>query len=145
MIILSKCLSNNPNLKADFTLFLTAEQRRRSRQRIALNDQQIFYLKLPRGTLLKEGDLLGSENEDIIVAIAAQKEPVITVTAKQKIDLLKAAYHLGNRHVLLEINEHYLRLSPDPILASMLIKLGLEVQEELTTFYPEMGAYGHQH
>jgi urease accessory protein len=143
MIILTNRLSDPPNLKADFTLFLTAEQRQRSRQRISLNDRQIFYLKLPRGTILKEGDLLGSENEDVTVAIAAQKEPVMTVTAAQKLALIKAAYHLGNRHVALEITEHYLRLSPDPILGSMLIKLGLEVQEELANFYPEIGAYNH--
>lgn len=140
MIILTKILTNAVKIKPNYTLFLTAEERQRSRQKITV-EEKVFSLNLTRGTVLKEGDLLTNDEESIIVEIKAKKEPVITVIAQSKLDLIKAAYHLGNRHVALEINEDYLRLSPDPVLQEMLIKLGLEIKEELTPFYPEIGAY----
>jgi urease accessory protein len=99
---------------------------------------------LPRGTVLQEGDLLTSEDGKTIVRIVARSEPTILVTATHSLDLLRAAYHLGNRHVPLEITPNYLRLSPDPVLESMLIKLGLVIREEIAPFHPEIGAYhGH--
>jgi urease accessory protein len=58
---------------------------------------------------------------------------------------LKAAYHLGNRHVAVEITPTYLRLSPDPVLQTMLEQLGVEIKEEISPFQPEAGAYGHNH
>jgi urease accessory protein len=75
----------------------------------------------------------------------AKPEPVLTATAQNPLDLLRAAYHLGNRHIPLEIAATHLRLSPDPVLKSMLEHLGMEVREEISPFYPEMGAYGHHH
>jgi urease accessory protein len=72
-------------------------------------------------------------------------EPVITVKANTELELIRAAYHLGNRHVPLEITSTYLRLSPDSVLESMLVKMGLEILEEIAPFYPEKGAYGHDH
>jgi urease accessory protein len=140
MIILTKILISQDNIKSNYTLFLTAEERQRSRQQIAINGQ-VFSINLSRGTFLKDGDLLTTENQDTIVNIKAKKEPVITVTSQNKLALIKAAYHLGNRHVALEITEHYLRLSPDSVLASMLTKLGLQIKEELAVFSPEVGAY----
>lgn len=77
--------------------------------------------------------------------ITAKPEPVLTVVAKTTIDLLKAAYHLGNRHVPVEITSAYLRLSPDPVLQVMLQQLGVEIKEEISPFQPEAGAYGHHH
>jgi urease accessory protein len=145
MIILTKCLPQSVNLPGEFTLYLTAEQRRKTRQRLLMPDGQSLYLHLPRGTVLNDGDLLQSETGNKIVRIAAQPEPVMTVTAQKQLDLIKAAYHLGNRHVSLEINPSYLRLSPDPVLHSLLVKLGLDIKEEISPFYPEIGAYGYSH
>jgi urease accessory protein len=77
--------------------------------------------------------------------IIAKPEPVLTVLAEIPL-LLRAAYHLGNRHVPVEITSTYLRLSPDAVLAAMLIQLGLEIKEEILPFQPELGAYGnHSH
>jgi urease accessory protein len=140
MITLTKILTAEVDIKPNYTLFLTAEERQRSRQKITV-EEQVFSLNLTRGTVLKEDDLLTNDDESIIVEIKAKEEPVITVTSQSKLDLIKAAYHLGNRHVILEVNEDYLRLSPDSVLQEMLIKLGLEIKEELTPFYPEIGAY----
>ncbi|NJR39162.1 MAG: urease accessory protein UreE [Leptolyngbyaceae cyanobacterium CSU_1_4] len=129
-----------------FTLALTAEDRMRSRHHFESGGQS-FSLQLPRGTVLYHHDLLKAESGEL-VQIIAKPEPVITVTAKTFLDLLKAAYHLGNRHVPLEVTETYLRLSPDSVLKSMLEQLGVQVIEEILPFQPEMGAYSqgyHDH
>jgi urease accessory protein len=151
MLILTKILPHDHSLKIDLHLPLTAEQRTKSRQRLEIElelegeDIDIIHLKLPRGTLLHEGDILTDENGKIMVKIIAKSEPIITVKAQKPLDLFKAAYHLGNRHIPLEINLDYLRFSPDSVLVSMLEQLGLELTEEIAPFYPEIGAYKHDH
>jgi urease accessory protein len=132
---------------ADVTIniALTAQERSKSRDRLSSIEGDRICLKLPRGTILKDGDLLLSETQEVVARIIAKSELVLTVIASEPIDLLKAAYHLGNRHVPLELNLNYLRLSPDPILQSMLEQLGLKVILEEVPFQPESGAYGHFH
>lgn len=98
-------------------------------------------LHLPRGTILRDGDLLATATGDCLVRIVACREPVMTVKAKTSLDLLRAAYHLGNRHVPVEIAPDYLRLSPDSVLQAMLEQLNLDVIEEIAPFEPERGAY----
>ncbi len=124
-------------------LHLTAEERTRSRRRFALADGEAVYLELPRGTVLRDGDLLQTETGDRQVQIIAKPEPVLTVTADSPLALLRAAYHLGNRHVPLEVTPTYLRLSPDPVLQAMLSGLGVHVTEAVLPFHPEVGAYTH--
>jgi len=127
------------------TLSLTAEDRTRSRHHFETDDGQLVYLQLPRGTVLRDGDLLQAD-DGAIVRVLAKPEPVLTVTAQTALDLLQAAYHLGNRHVSLEIASTYLRLSPDPVLHDLLVHRGLHIIEEIQPFQPESGAYGqHQH
>jgi len=79
-----------------------------------------------------------------LLQIAALPEPVLTVTANTPLELLRVAYHLGNRHVPLEIAPTYLRLTKDPVLSQMLYSLGVEVTAGVLPFQPEAGAYGHQ-
>jgi urease accessory protein len=143
MLVLTQRLATASDSVPDLILALSAEERTRSRYLLKTPDGRDISLHLPRGIVLQEGDLLTTDQQNLIVAIAARSESVMTVTAKESLDLLRAAYHLGNRHVKLEVTTVYLRLSPDPVLKSMLIKLGLEVQEEMAPFYPEVGAYGH--
>jgi urease accessory protein len=128
-----------------FTLSLTAQERTRTRHRFETPDGQVLYLRLPRGTVLQDGDLLQSEGSDVVMRIAAKPEPVLTVTSQKPVDLLRASYHLGNRHVPLEVSPNYLRLSPDPVLQAMLEQMGVQVQEEVVPFQPETGAYSHSH
>jgi urease accessory protein len=135
-------LDNSSSLQL---LWLTAEERTRSRHRFLTEDLTPVYLQLPRGTTLQDGDILTSETGDVFVKIVAKPEPVLTVTTDRSIDLLRAAYHLGNRHVSLEITPTYLRLAPDSVLEGMLQQLGLEVVTEVAPFCPQGGAYTHQH
>jgi urease accessory protein len=126
-------------------LSLTADERTRSRHHFVTDDGTPIYLQLPRGTVLQEGDLLSSTADEILVKIAAKPEPVLTVTSDDSITLLRAAYHLGNRHVSLEITPTYLRLAPDSVLLGMLTQLGLQVVEQVAPFCPQGGAYSHHH
>ena len=145
MLVLTDRISPNLELSIDFYLPLTAEQRTRSRQSLTLEAGEPIYLRLPRGTVLNEGDLLTSATQSPIVQIIAQPEPVLTITAENQLDLIRAAYHLGNRHVAVEITSSYLKIAPDSVLQSMLTQLGLKIKSEVTPFYPESGAYGHHH
>ena len=145
MLTFTQRLSAAVDVPVSFTLSLTAEERTRTRHRFETPDGQGLYLRLPRGTVLQNGDLLQSEGHDVVVRITAKPEPVLTVTSQAPIDLLRASYHLGNRHVPLEVAPDYLRLSPDPVLQAMLEQLGVKVKEEVVPFQPETGAYGHSH
>lgn len=144
MLTLTQRNSPNPATVVSFTLALTALERTKSRHRFETEDGQIVFIRLPRGTVLHDGDLLQSDDGSLL-RIIAKPEPVFTVTATTSKELLRAAYHLGNRHVPLEITATYLRLSPDPVLRTMLEQLGLEVIEAVLPFQPEIGAYRHSH
>ena len=102
---------------------------------------------LPRGTLVRGGDVLVAEDGSLIRVIAAP-QPVLVITHCEEhgtpFDLLRAAYHLGNRHVPIELKPNHLKIEPDHVLADMLRAMHLIVIEQLTTFEPEGGAYGAQ-
>ena len=100
---------------------------------------------LPRGTAVRGGDVLVAEDGSLIQVIAAP-QPVLVVRACAQhgtpFDLLRAAYHLGNRHVALELQPDRLLLEPDHVLADMLRQQHLIVSEASLAFEPEGGAYG---
>ncbi|HIK13880.1 MAG TPA: urease accessory protein UreE [Leptolyngbyaceae cyanobacterium M33_DOE_097] len=142
-IILSQ-RSPDPHVTADLELALTAEERGRSRHRFETLNGEVIFLQLPRGTTLKDGDVLQSA-DGTRVKIVAKPEPILIVEAANDLALLKAAYHLGNRHVPLEILVNRLHLSPDPVLREMLEHRGLQVTAAIAPFQPESGAYEHHH
>ena len=149
MHILTQRLSSQAkqlfNLESLLTLALVAEDRTRSRHRFMTVEGEEVNLQLQRGTVLREGDILADEHGQAIAKVVAKPEPVLTITTHHAIDFLRAAYHLGNRHISLEITENYLRLSPDSVLEDMVRKMGLNVIEEIQPFQPETGAYHHHH
>lgn len=146
MLTFVQNLPSLPGAPVQLIFMLTAEERARSRHRFYATTGEPAQFQLPRGTLLKDGDLLRSENGDVLARVQARAEPVLTVTTDDPLALMRAAYHLGNRHVPVEIGEQYLRLAPDHVLAGMLKRLGLHVCWEMAPFHPEAGAYGgHSH
>lgn len=145
MLTVTNRRSPDPSAQAAHTLLLTAEERTRSRFRFVTEEGAPVQLYLPRGTVLRDGDLLETDTGGVLVRVRAASEPVLTARAGEPFLLLRAAYHLGNRHVALELGPDYLRLAPDPVLADMLMQLGCAVIEEVTPFQPEAGAYGHHH
>ena len=99
---------------------------------------------LPRGSVVRGGDVLVADDGSLIVAAAAP-QPVMVVTHCKThgsaFDLTRAAYHLGNRHVALELQPDHLKLEPDHVLAGMLRQMHLTVTETDAPFEPENGAY----
>jgi urease accessory protein len=104
---------------------------------------------LPRGSVIRGGDVLVAEDGSLVVVEAAA-QPLLRVqpcaTHGSPFDLLRAAYHLGNRHVVLELQSQCLQFEPDPVLADLLRAMQLDVAEVQAPFEPESGAYaGHGH
>jgi len=110
---------------------------------------------LPRGTVVRGGDVLVAEDGSLIVARAAP-QAVLKITHCSNhgtpFDLIRAAYHLGNRHVPIELQPDHLKIEPDHVLADMLRAMHLIVNEVNEAFEPENGAYatgghhgGHHH
>jgi urease accessory protein len=128
----------------DDTLKLPFDLRQKSRLRIKLASGQEVALFLSRGIILRGGDLLKSEC-GLVVQIVAAQEPVYNVIAPTARELMCAAYHLGNRHVPLQIGDGWLRLEQDYVLKEMLLGLGMQVSETVAPFEPEAGAYGGGH
>ena len=126
----------------------------RQKSRFDATDSQGRHLGvfLPRGTLVRGGDVLVVEDGSLVRVVAAP-EPVLVVRHCAEhgtpFDLLRAAYHLGNRHVTLELQPDHLKLAPDHVLAEMLNQQHLIVTEDRLPFEPEGGAYqsagGHGH
>ena len=120
----------------------------RSKSRFDATDSAGRHLGifLPRGQVLRGGDVLVTEDGSLVRVIAAP-QPVLRVTACAEhgtaLDLPRAAYHLGNRHVALEVQAAFLQLEPDPVLAEMLRSMHLIVAELNAPFEPESGAYAH--
>jgi len=144
VIMLTRRVVATPDRVANLTLALTAAERQRSRHPFTTVEGLFVYVHLPRGTVLQDGDWLESQ-DGTLVQVIASPEVVLTVKGRTHLDLLRAAYHLGNRHVPLEIRATYLRLSSDPVLRELLNHLGLQTVEEIEPFQPETGAYGHTH
>lgn len=129
------------------TLELPFELRSRSRLRARLSSGEEVGVLLGRGQVLRGGELLRASDGRVIQVIAAP-ETVSTVRAPDPRMLARAAYHLGNRHVALQLGEDWLRYSHDHVLDEMVRGLGLSVTIERAPFEPEAGAYhgtAHHH
>jgi len=125
------------------SLTLPFEKRQKSRLRVSLDDKQEAALILERGSVLRHGDLLRADN-GLIIEVRAANEEVAVISTKDPILLARACYHLGNRHIPLQIGEGWLRFQRDHVLEEMVQSLGLTVKHELSPFEPEGGAYsGH--
>jgi urease accessory protein len=128
-------------VKVHGRLELPFESRQKSRLRTRLVSGEEVALLLPRGEILRGGDLV-TASDGRVIEIVSQAEKLLHVEIK---DLAKAAYHLGNRHVPIEIGNGYLRLAPDHVLEEMLKGLGAAVKSVEAPFEPEAGAYGGGH
>jgi urease accessory protein len=134
-------------LRRAASVMLDWDVRQKSRFETTDSMERQVGVFLPRGTLVRGGDVLVAEDGSLIRVIAAP-QPVLVITHCTEhgspFDLLRAAYHLGNRHVPIELKPNHLKIEPDHVLAEMLRSMHLIVQEQLTTFEPEGGAYGAQ-
>jgi urease accessory protein len=125
-------------------LVLPFEARCKSRLRTRLESGEEAGLFLERGTVLRNGDRLRA-NDGRIVEIIAGDEALMEARSEDRMLLARAAYHLGNRHVPVQVGENWLRCAADHVLGDMLAGLGLAVAEIVAPFEPEAGAYAHAH
>ncbi|MDC5201667.1 urease accessory protein UreE [Acinetobacter baumannii] len=127
------------------TVELTFDTRQKSRFRAALASGVDIGADLPRIGILRSGSYIATQEGDVL-RVDAKPERLMKVTAQTEFDLLKAAYHLGNRHVPLMLTPTALYFEPDHVLAEMVEGLGLTVTETDHPFEPESGAYAqHSH
>jgi urease accessory protein len=132
-------------LKRAASVTLDWDTRQKSRFDAQDSQGRTLGIFLPRGSAVRGGDVLVAEDGSLI-RVVATPQPVMVVRACAEhgspFDLLRAAYHLGNRHVPLELRPDRLQLEPDHVLAAMLRRMHLIVTDEQAPFEPESGAYG---
>ena len=149
MIQISKLISQGVGLapvlvKRASTLELDWDVRQKSRFDATDSLGRQLGVFLPRGTLVRGGDVLLAEDGSMVRVIAAPQSVLrITpcTTHGTPFDLTRAAYHLGNRHVPIELKPDHLKIEPDHVLAEMLRAMHLIVNESSAAFEPEGGAY----
>jgi len=131
-------------LKRAATVELDWDVRQKSRFDATDSQGRQLGVFLPRGTVVRGGDVLVAEDGSLIRVVAAA-QPVLVIMACAEhgsaFDLLRAAYHLGNRHVAIELQPDHLKIEPDHVLADMLRAMHLTVNEAQAAFEPEGGAY----
>ncbi|RUP25586.1 MAG: urease accessory protein UreE [Curvibacter sp.] len=132
-------------LKRAHTLELDWDVRQKSRFDATDSGGRHLGVFLPRGTTVRGGDVLVAEDGSLVRVIAAP-QPVLRITPCSShgspFDLVRAAYHLGNRHVPIELKPDHLKIEPDHVLADMLRSMHLIVNAVDESFEPESGAYG---
>jgi urease accessory protein len=136
-----------PGATATRTLELPFEARQRSRLRVNLADGEEAGLHLERGTVLRGGDLLCTACGQVVQVVASTETVSVAETPDTRL-LTRAAYHLGNRHIPVEVRDGALLYLHDHVLDDMLRGLGLRLRVDAQPFEPEAGAYGrgtHDH
>jgi urease accessory protein len=138
-------------LKRAGTIELDWDVRQKSRFDATDSSGRSLGVFLPRGTVVRGGDVLVAEDGSL-VRVSAAPQKVLRITHCQAhgtpYDLIRAAYHLGNRHVPIELKPKHLQIEPDHVLADLLRAMHLIVQAVEQPFEPESGAYatgGHGH
>jgi len=142
-IVVTDWIKVKPNLGSFFKLTLSSDQRRVLRGKRLTDCEQEIILQLPRGGKLNDGDILSTNQSNFYVEIIAKKENLIEISSNSKIELIKTAYHLGNRHVEVEIEEDILLTKRDYVIKNMLKNFDVDIVEIKKKFFPEKGAHSH--
>ena len=143
-IVVTDWIKKNCNDGNYLKLTLSSDQRRVFRGKRKSDCNQELQLQLPREGQLNDGDILRTNHKKLFVKIIAQKESLLEITAKTNYELIKVAYHLGNRHVDIEINENILFTRSDYIIEKLLINFDVVFLKVEKKFFPEIGAFHHE-
>jgi len=134
-----------PAEKPKMQCTLPFDLRKKGRFKTASDCGETVGFFLERGKTLKHGECVQASSGETLLILAA-KENVMTAYCEDKWLFARVCYHLGNRHVPLQITPHWLRFQSDHVLEEMLAGFGLQVEHEIAEFEPEEGAYaGHSH
>ena len=122
---------------------LSADQRRILRGKKFSDCQKELHLQLPREGILKDGDLLSTNHENLFIKVIAKEENLLKISSSSSLNMLKSAYHLGNRHVDIEITNNYLFIKNDNIIENLLKNINVNYTKVIKKFFPELGAFSH--
>ncbi len=130
------------------SVYLAFDDRKRGRLKIQMNSGEVAGIQIERGDVMRDGTILTNDENDHLKILAAD-EKVSTAYVADATLFARGCYHLGNRHVPLQIGDGFLRYQEDYVLDEMLQGLGIEITHEQAPFEPENGAYangsGHHH
>ena len=143
-IVVTDWIKEKPKLGSILKLTLSSDERRILRGKRLTDCDQELILQLPREGKLNDGDILATNESNIYVEIIAKTEDLIEISSNSQIELIKTAYHLGNRHVEVEIGEGILLTKSDYVIKNMLLNFKVDVKNTKKKFFPERGAHSHE-
>ena len=143
-IVVTDWIKEKPKLGLFLKLTLSSDERRILRGKKLTDCSQEIILQLPRNGKMKDGDILSTNQSNFYVEIIAKKENLIEISSKSKIELIKTAYHLGNRHVEVEIEEDIILTKSDYVIEKMLKNFNVDTVNTQKKFSPERGAHSHE-
>ena len=143
-IVVTDWIKGKPPLGSFLKLTLSSDERRILRGKRLTDCDQEIILQLPREGKLNDGDILSTNESNFYVEIIAKTENLIEISSNSKIELINTAYHLGNRHVEVEIEEEILLTKSDYIIENMLKNFNVDIVNTQKKFFPERGAHSHE-
>ena len=143
-IVVTDWIKGKPLLGSFVKLTLSSDERRILRGKRLTDCNQEIILQLPREGKLNDGDILSTNESNFYVVIIAKKENLIEISSNSKIELIKTAYHLGNRHVEVEIQEDILITKSNYVIENMLKNFNVDIVNTKQKFFPERGAHSHE-
>ncbi len=143
-IVVTDWIEEKPQLGSFLKLTLSSDERRILRGKRLTDCDQEIILQLPRKGKLNDGDFLLTDKSNLYIEIIAETENLIEIGSNSKIELIKTAYHLGNRHVEVEIKEDILLTKSDHVIVNMLKNFNVDIVNTQKKFFPERGAHNHE-
>ena len=143
-IVVTDWIKKKPRFGSFLKLTVSADERRILRGKRLTDCEQEIFLQLPRKGKLNDGDILSTNQSNFYVEIIAKTENLIEIRANSKIELIKTAYHLGNRHVEVEIEEDILLTKGAYVIENMLKNFNVDIVNIQKKFFPERGAHSHE-
>ena len=143
-IVVIDWFKEKPRLGSFLKLTLSSDERRILRGKRLTDCDQEIILQLPREGELNDGDILLTNVCNYYVEIIAKIENLLEISSNSKVELIKTAYHLGNRHVEVEIEEDILLTKSDYVIENMLKNFNVDFVNTQKKFFPERGAHSHE-
>ena len=143
-IVVTDWIKEKPRLGSFLKLTLSSDERRILRGKRLTDCDQEIILQLPREGKINDGDILLTNESNFYVEINAKTEELIEISSNSQIELIKTAYHLGNRHVEVEIEEGILLTKSDYVIKNMVLNFKVDVKNTKKKFFPERGAHSHE-
>ena len=143
-IVVTDWIKKKPRFGSFLKLTLSSDERRILRGKRLTDCDQEIILQLPRNGKINDGDILKTNESNFYIVVIAKKENLIEIRSNSNLELIKTAYHLGNRHVEVEIKQDILLTKSNYIIENMLNNFNVDVINTKKKFFPETGAHNHE-